>query len=206
MLSILYSYVSYCRQLSAILLIVINKITDSYQQHYWQLSTISLFGRKPKPVSYIIYIRTVTIICFIHPFVYLYRQKQLNHTVSCFIYMKIKEYSMRLTYIYHSGFAIETEGYTILIDYFKDTGKTPDTGFVHDELLRRAGTLYILSSHFHPDHFNPDVLKWKEIKSDIKYIFSKDILKRHRATAEDAVYLKKGDVFEDENIRIRAFG
>ena len=49
---------------------------------------------------------------------------------------------MRLTYIYHSGFAIETEGYTILIDYFKDTGKTPDTGFVHDELLRRAGTLY----------------------------------------------------------------
>ena len=65
--------------------------------------------------------------------------------------MKIKEYSMRLTYIYHSGFAIETEGYTILIDYFKDTGKTPDTGFVHDELLRRAGTLYILSSHFHPD-------------------------------------------------------
>lgn len=113
---------------------------------------------------------------------------------------------MRLTYIYHSGFAIETEGYTILIDYFKDTGKTPDTGFVHDELLRRAGTLYILSSHFHPDHFNPDVLKWKEIKSDIKYIFSKDILKRHRATAEDAVYLKKGDVFEDENIRIRAFG
>ena len=140
MLSILYSYVSYCRQLSAILLIVINKITDSYQQHYWQLSTISLFGRKPKPVSYITYIRTVTIICFIHPFVYLYRQKQLNHTVSCFIYMKIKEYSMRLTYIYHSGFAIETEGYTILIDYFKDTGKTPDTGFVHDELLRRAGT------------------------------------------------------------------
>ena len=56
---------------------------------------------------------------------------------------------MRLTYIYHSGFAIETEGYTILIDYFKDTGKTPDTGFVHDELLQRAGTLYILSTHFH---------------------------------------------------------
>ena len=144
MLSILYSYVSYCRQLSAILLIVINKITDSYQQHYWQLSTISLFGRKPKTVSYITYIRTVTIICFIHHFVYLYRQKQLNPTVSCFIYMKIKEYSMRHTYIYHSGFAIETEGYTILIDYFKDTGKTPNTGFVHDQLIQRLGTLYIL--------------------------------------------------------------
>lgn len=113
---------------------------------------------------------------------------------------------MRLTYIYHSGFVIEAEGYSILIDYFKDTGKKPDTGFVHDELLHRPGTLYILSSHFHPDHFNPEVLTWKETKPDIQYIFSKDILKRRRATAEDARYLKKGDAFEDENIRIRAFG
>ena len=113
---------------------------------------------------------------------------------------------MRLTYIYHSGFTIEADGYAILIDYFKDSGKTPDTGFVHDELLHRAGTLYILSSHFHSDHFNPDILKWKEIKPDIKYIFSKDILKRKRANAEDATYLKKGDVFEDEHLRIQAFG
>lgn len=113
---------------------------------------------------------------------------------------------MRLTYIYHSGFAIETEGYAILIDYFQDTGKTPDTGFVHDELLHRPGTLYILSSHFHPDHFNPEILEWKKIKKDIKYIFSKDILKRRRAKPEDALYLKKGDVFEDENICIQAFG
>lgn len=113
---------------------------------------------------------------------------------------------MRLTYIYHSGFAIEAEGYSILIDYFKDTGKKPGTGFVHDELLHRTGTLYILSSHFHPDHFNPEVLTWKEQKPDIQYIFSKDILKRRRATAEDGLYLKKGDLFEDDNIRIRAFG
>ena len=113
---------------------------------------------------------------------------------------------MRLTYIYHSGFAIETEGYTILIDYFKDTGKTPDTGFVHDELLRRAGTLYILSSHFHPDHFNPEVLKWKAYKKDIVYLFGKDILKRNRAKKEDAIYLKKGDTYEDHNLRIEAFG
>ena len=88
---------------------------------------------------------------------------------------------MRLTYIYHSGFAIEADEFAILIDYYKDTGRSPEKGFVHEKLLNRAGILYVLSSHFHPDHFNPDVLKWKEIKSDIKYIFSKDILKSHRA-------------------------
>lgn len=113
---------------------------------------------------------------------------------------------MRLTYIYHSGFAIEAERYAILIDYFKDTGETPDRGFVHDELLQRAGTLYILSTHFHADHYNPEILEWKERKPDIQYIFSKDILKRRRAKADDALFMKKGDVFEDENLRIEAFG
>lgn len=113
---------------------------------------------------------------------------------------------MRLTYIYHSGFAIEADGFAILIDYFKDTGKSPETGFVHDELLKRPGTLYILSSHFHPDHFNADVLKWKAEKKEIVYIFSKDILKRGRAKKEDAIYLKKGDTYEDENVSIEAFG
>lgn len=113
---------------------------------------------------------------------------------------------MRLTYIYHSGFAIEADGYAILIDYFKDTGKTPGQGFVHDELLKRPGTLYILASHFHPDHFNPEVLKWKEKKKEIVYIFSKDILKRKRAQKEDATYLLKGDFYRDENLVIEAFG
>lgn len=113
---------------------------------------------------------------------------------------------MRLTYIYHSGFAIEADGYAVLIDYFKDTGKSLDKGFVHEDILNRAGTLYVLSSHFHPDHFNAEVLQWKKYKKDIVYIFSKDILKRHRATKEDAIYLKKGDVYEDHNLHIEAFG
>lgn len=113
---------------------------------------------------------------------------------------------MRLTYIHHSGFAIEADGFAILIDYFKDTGKSPDRGFVHDELLNRTGTLYVLSSHFHPDHFTPDVLKWKERKKDIVYLFSKDILKRRRASKEDAIYLLKGDTYQDDNLQVEAFG
>ena len=98
---------------------------------------------------------------------------------------------MRLTYIYHSGFAIEADEFAILIDYYKDTGRSPEKGFVHEKLLNRAGTLYVLSSHFHPDHFNPEVLRWKTYKKDIVYLFGKDILKRNRAGKEDAIYLKK---------------
>ena len=113
---------------------------------------------------------------------------------------------MRLVYIYHSGFALEADGFSILIDYFKDSDPDPAKGYVRSELLKRAGTLYILASHFHPDHFNPEVLKWKEQKPDIKYIFSKDILKRRRAKADDAIYLKKGDAYQDELLTIKAFG
>jgi len=42
--------------------------------------------------------------------------------------------------------------------------------------------------------------------SSIRYIFSKDILKSHRAKPEDATYIKKGETYEDETIRIEAFG
>ena len=114
---------------------------------------------------------------------------------------------MKLDYIYHSGFAIEADGVTVIIDYYKDSSEeVPNRGIIHDRLLKKPGILYVLSSHFHPDHFNREVLSWKEERPDIRYIFSKDILKHRRATAEDATYINKGDVCKDEHIRIEAFG
>ena len=114
---------------------------------------------------------------------------------------------MTLDYIYHSGFAIEMEGVTIIIDYYKDSSETEhNRGIVHDYLLQRPGKLYVLATHFHPDHFNREILTWKEQRPDIQYIFSKDILKSHRAKAEDAFYIKKGETYEDDTIRIDAFG
>ena len=110
---------------------------------------------------------------------------------------------MILDYIYHSGFAIEAEGVTLIIDYYKDSSETElNKGIVHDRLLQRPGKLYVLASHFHPDHFNREVLTWKEQRPDIIYIFSKDILKHHRAQKEDAIYINKGEEYEDDMLRI----
>ena len=101
---------------------------------------------------------------------------------------------MILDYIYHSGFALEAEGVTVIIDYYKDSSEAEHSrGIVHDYLLQKPGKLYVLATHFHPDHFNREILTWKEQRPDIHYIFSKDILKSHRAQAEDAIYIKKGD-------------
>ena len=83
---------------------------------------------------------------------------------------------MTLDYIYHSGFAIEAEGVTVIIDYYKDSSETEhNRGIVHDYLLQRPGKLYVLATHFHPDHFNREILTWKEARPDIRYIFSKGV-------------------------------
>lgn len=114
---------------------------------------------------------------------------------------------MKLDYIYHSGFAVEAEGVTVIIDYYKDSSeKSLNGGIVHDCLLHMPGSLYVLATHFHPDHFNREVLTWKDFRPDIRYIFSRDIMKHRRARAEDAFYLRKGEVYEDNHLHIEAFG
>ena len=109
---------------------------------------------------------------------------------------------MKLTYIGHSGFAIEGEHSSLLFDYFRDSGNE----FVRRSLPSFPGKLYVLCSHWHPDHFNKVILSWKKIRPDIQYLFSHDILKKKLASKEDAVFLYKGDVWRDEHITVKAFG
>lgn len=113
---------------------------------------------------------------------------------------------MKLIYIYHSGFAIEGDGFTIIIDCYKDSSEQMGHGVVNDELLLRPGKIYVLASHSHPDHFNPQVLEWKNRRPDIQYILSKDILDHKKAGPDDAVYLDKLQTYQDDILTIKAFG
>ncbi|MFA5524381.1 MAG: MBL fold metallo-hydrolase [Tissierellales bacterium] len=70
---------------------------------------------------------------------------------------------MKIEYIYHSGFCIETDNYFLVFDYYKGKIK-----------LRDKKTI-VFSSHGHADHFNPDILKWSENHTDITYVLSSDI-------------------------------
>ena len=109
---------------------------------------------------------------------------------------------MKLTYIYHSGYAIEGERCTIIIDYYKDS----HDGYVHRSLASFPGKLYVLSSHWHPDHFNKIILEWKDTRPDAHYILSTDILENRHISPKDASSLIKGDVWQDECITVKAFG
>lgn len=113
---------------------------------------------------------------------------------------------MVVTYIYHSGYAIEFDDFSILIDFHSDVKRDEKTYWVKDYLLGKQNDLYVLCTHSHPDHFNPEILLWKKEKPNIHYIFSKELLLSQKALPEDAYYLDKGDVYEDKHIRIEAFG
>lgn len=113
---------------------------------------------------------------------------------------------MKLTYIYHSCYVLEADGFAIVFDYYRDSGESPVEGYIHDEVLKRKGRLYVFSSHSHPDHFNRDILSWKQEKTDIIYLLSADILQEGKAPKEAAVYLDKGDTYEDGTIYVKAFG
>ena len=108
---------------------------------------------------------------------------------------------MTLTYIFHSGFVIETEQSILVFDYWLDPCG------VMDSVLRSEKPMYVFSSHFHEDHFTKEIFEWKKQKPNITYILSKDICKHRRAGKEDAdVWLAKGGTWYDDNISVWAMG
>lgn len=71
---------------------------------------------------------------------------------------------MKIEYIFHSGFTVETDNYFLVFDYYK--GKIN---------LREDKRTVVFSSHNHGDHFNAEILTWEEKNPDIIYILSSDI-------------------------------
>lgn len=54
---------------------------------------------------------------------------------------------MKLTYIFHSGFAVETQSCVLVFDYWMDPADCMPV------ILSKGKPVYVLVSHFHEDHF-----------------------------------------------------
>lgn len=74
-------------------------------------------------------------------------------------------FRMKVTYIAHSGFLVETERYLFLFDYYK--GEIPE--------LSEAKPLYVFVSHRHEDHFNPEIFQLAKKRRQVYFILSYDI-------------------------------
>jgi L-ascorbate metabolism protein UlaG (beta-lactamase superfamily) len=86
---------------------------------------------------------------------------------------------VKITYLDHSGFAVETENHLLIFDYFKDESekghRSLSNGVVGEEDLKIHKDVIVFSSHSHGDHFNPVILKWRFWRPDIEYVLSDDI-------------------------------
>ena len=61
---------------------------------------------------------------------------------------------MKLTYIFHSGFVVETQSCVLVFDYWMDPADCLP------EILSKGKPVYVLVSHFHEDHFSREIFSW----------------------------------------------
>ena len=72
---------------------------------------------------------------------------------------------MKITYMNHSGFVLELENAVLVFDYYR--GELPP--------LPKEKSIYVFSSHAHPDHFQKKIFTWANTYHSITYILSDDI-------------------------------
>ncbi len=72
---------------------------------------------------------------------------------------------LKVTYIEHSSFLLETENASFLFDYYK--GAIPQ--------INPQKPLLVFVSHKHGDHYNPDIFELVKNYPNIHYILSKDV-------------------------------
>lgn len=71
--------------------------------------------------------------------------------------------NIKINYLYHSGFSVETEHHFLVFDYYRGPIQLNDK------------VTFIFSSHSHPDHFNPVIFEWQKRRHATQYILSSDI-------------------------------
>lgn len=125
--------------------------------------------------------------------------------------------SLALTYIYHDGFLLQTPVANVVFDYWMDPDSA-EPGFLRELDVRKP--LYVLVTHHHKDHYNPEIFQWAARFGKIRYILSRDTFRaaRHffaptslykgarRVDSDLITCMSPGDVYDDGVVRISAFG
>lgn len=100
--------------------------------------------------------------------------------------------NIQIQYLFNSGFSIETQNYQLIFDYYKGSLELGNKSII------------VFSSHGHPDHYNPKVLKWRDESKNIKYIFSDDITIKE--PDKSMHFVSADEEIEVDNIKIRTLG
>ncbi len=121
-----------------------------------------------------------------------------------------------ISYLFHSGFALEYEDYFLIFDYYKPPENIMDSGFNKKDLengLENYKHPFVFVSHGHYDHFNPNIFDWKSYNTNITYIVSNDVLQTNDGMNIDdkhsdvrCFYMSAYEKMEMHGIDISTFG
>lgn len=124
---------------------------------------------------------------------------------------------IKTIYIHHDCFAIRTPEAALVFDFWKDP-------FQHGPLPNVMTTipedmpLYVFVSHFHKDHYNPEIFEWSRYFPNIRYVVSSDVGKRMRhimsrtstykgvkVDPEKVIVMTDDDTYADNLIIVKSF-
>lgn len=114
---------------------------------------------------------------------------------------------MKIYYIYHSCFIVETKSSFLIFDYFKnkmDSNQQFDFKELLNTIFKADKNLYVFASHIHQDHFNSEILSWSMKKENTYYILSNDI--KIYSSVNKLYTVKPNDEFTINNLKIKTFG
>lgn len=126
----------------------------------------------------------------------------------------MQKFGIEVTYLFNSGFFVETRQYLFLFDYCKDQAKTVSLGKKRPhqsgvkKIMNTDKQVLIFASHSHADHFNPVVLQWIAFNNRINYILSNDIKtpRLDNALMKRVKLISAYEELELGEVKIKTFG
>lgn len=108
-----------------------------------------------------------------------------------------------LQYIWHDCFTvIRPDEWMIVFDYWKDPRRvSPGARPPFLDSLKPGMRLYVVVSHHHKDHFNPEIFDWIQNHAETYYILSKDTA-RHARHRLNPASLWKGPKVPEERVSV----
>lgn len=101
---------------------------------------------------------------------------------------------MKVTYIYHSSFAVESEKCVLIFDYYGE-GRLPE--------IPEGKAVYFLNSHGHSDHFKKEILGLRDRYPKVRYILSRDIRIPKEEKGDWVYSVKPREEYEIGELRVR---
>lgn len=111
---------------------------------------------------------------------------------------------MSLTYIYHSCFALHEQDFLVVYDYWQDPlGKLQG---LLGKASKEGKDVYFVVSHFHTDHYNPEIPQWCREHASWHLLPSYDTVRRRRIDKDlPLAILRSGDVVETPHFVLHAY-